>query len=91
MITTVIKSTGEERPFDEDKLRDSIAAATSDAGIPAEEASEIVEAVYGAVAAELGEKEQAATSELRDAVLRQLDERAPSAARAWRSYEEGKE
>ena len=90
MATNVIKKDGSQQPFDEGKLKRSIEAACRDAGVTPERTAEVVNQVLPAVLEVAAAKEEIATSELREAILAELEKVEASAAEAWRKYVESK-
>ncbi len=90
MAKEVIKKDGSREPFDTEKIRKSIRAAADHTDLPEEKKNEIVEKVAFNVIQMTDEKEEIATSEIREKILSELDNLEPVVAEAWRKYEEGK-
>lgn len=89
-MATVMKKDGQQEPFDVEKIKNAIRAAATEAGLPEEKVSAVVEQVSGS-AAQLAEgKEQISTTEIREHVLTTLDSVEPSVSEAWRKHDEGK-
>ena len=87
MATEVIKRDENKQPFDAEKMKSSIEKAAKDVGLPDERVAEIAEQV-SAKALQLTEgKGEIAASELREAILSELDSVEPSIAEAWRKYD----
>ena len=90
MANEVIKADGSKAPFDSGKVRKSIEAAVADVGLSAEEATPIVEQVFGAAMKAAAGKPEIATSEIRDVILGELDKVKPGVSAAWRKHDETK-
>lgn len=90
MAEFVIKNDGSKEPFDAEKIRKSITAAASGAGLSEEQINKVVERVLG-VATELAdEKEEIATAEIKEKILSELDALEPSVSEVWRKYDQEK-
>lgn len=85
-MTLVIKKDGFKEPFNESKVRKGIERASLEAGLSQERATEVVGKVLGALLAQLTSKEEVPSSEIREAVLDQLDRVAPEVSAHWRRY-----
>jgi len=90
MANFVIKKDGTKEPFDAEKIKDSIRAAAQQTTLSEERKNEVVEQVAGAAIQMAGEKEEIATSEIKEKILSELDTIEPSISAAWREYEEEK-
>ncbi len=90
MANQVIKGDSTKEAFDENKLRKSIEGAGTDANLPADRISVVVNQVAGAVLELAAGKEEIATAELRDFILGKLDQVEPAMAAAWRKYKQEK-
>jgi len=86
----VIKKDGTKEPFDPEKIKRSIAGAAQQADIPEERKEEVVFQVAGTVIPMLEGKEEMDASDIKQAVLSELDRVEPAVASAWRKYDEGK-
>jgi len=86
----VIKKDGTKEPFNSEKIRKSIAGAAQQADIPEERKEEVVFQVAGTVIPMLEGREEIDTSDIKQAILSELDRVEPAVASAWRKYEEGK-
>lgn len=91
MAIFVIKKTGEKEPFDPMKIENSIRAAATDAGLLAERINELVNRVAKVVIDAVVDKNEVATSEIKQRILTELDEIEPAVAEAWRKFDEAKE
>lgn len=90
MANFVIKKDGTKEPFDAEKIKNSILAAAKKAELPEERRDEIVIRV-SSIALELAsQKEEIATSELREKILSELDTIEPSISEAWRKHNQEK-
>lgn len=90
MASQVIKKDGRREPFDAEKIRNSIAAATERANLPEERRNEIVEQVSTAAIQLADAEEEIATSEIKEKILSELDRIEPGVSEAWRKHEEEK-
>ncbi len=90
MTKFVIKKDGKKVPFDSEKLKASIMAACSDAGLSDEEKNSVAMQVSSSVIMDFNTKEEVSTTEIKDKVLSELDTSYSIVAKAWRKYEEGK-
>lgn len=92
MATQVIKRDGTKEVFDENKIRKSIEMAVKGAALTEDRINAVVAQVVGLVLQFAAEKEEIATTEIRDFILTQLDQVEPVVAESWRKYnqEEGK-
>ena len=90
MATNVIKRDESKQPFDEGKLKRSIKLAVQDAALSLERTDEVVNQVLPVALAAANSKEEIATSELKETILAEMDKVEPSAAEAWRKYDQSK-
>jgi transcriptional repressor NrdR len=90
MAQQVIKRDGTKEPFDEEKVKKAIQTAAGEAGLAPERAEEVVNQVSSVVLDFAAEKEEIASSELGEKVLSELDKVEPSAAEAWRKYDQAR-
>ena len=90
MATQVIKKDGTKQPFDAGKIKNSIAAAAVRTDLPAERQTEVVKQVAAKVIQLAGEKEEIASSEIRESILSELDVVEPAVSEAWRKYDQEK-
>lgn len=88
MAKEVIKKDGTKEPFDAEKIRKAIAAAAQRTELPEERKNEIVEQVTAKVVQMAEAKEEIATSEIRENIVRELDSAEPSVSEAWKKHEE---
>jgi len=86
----VIKKDGIKEPFDPEKIRKSITGAAQPTDIPEERKNEVVEQVTATVVSALEGREEIKASEIKEAILSELDKVEPGVANAWREYEQGK-
>ena len=87
MASQVIKKDGPKQPFDPEKIKNSIRAAASGAGLPEDRVNEVVEQVSASAIQMADAKEEIASSEIREKVLSELDNVEPSVSEAWRKYD----
>ncbi len=90
MTSTVIRKDGTKQPFDSEKIKKSISNAAREANLSEERQNEVVEEVTNKVIQSIQEKDEVATSEIREKILAELDSVEPSVSAAWRKYEEEK-
>ncbi len=88
MVTDVIKKDGTKVPFDVEKIKSAIMAASSVTDLSDVRKNEIVEQVVNAVLVEMGGKTEVSTTEIKNAVLAKLDSVEPSVSAAWREYDQ---
>ncbi len=87
MAKEVIKRDGSKEPFDAQKIRNAIIATAYETDLPEKETNKAVEQVMAAVMQMAEEKEEIATSEIREKVLSELDRLEPAISEAWRKYD----
>lgn len=90
MANLIIKKDGSKEPFDIEKLKKGILAASLQAGLSEEESKNIASDVSTVIMDFVDEKEEVLGAEIRMMTLEKLDEMAPSVSAAWRKYEESK-
>ncbi len=87
MANQVIKKSGSQEPFSEEKIKNSIKGACKDAGLDEAKQNELAESITQKVLETIKDKDTVTALEIREKVLGELDIMAPSAAAAWRNYE----
>jgi len=90
MASEVIKKDGTKQPFDAEKIKNSIAAAAVRTDLTEERQAEVVGQVAAKVVRIADEKEEIATSEIKEIILNELDLLEPAVAGAWRRYDQEK-
>ena len=90
MAKEVIKKDGRKEPFDAEKIKKSIAAAAQRTDLSEERKNEVVGQVAATVTQMVEEKDEIATSELREKILSELDSVEPSVSAAWREHDQEK-
>ncbi len=90
MATVVIKKDGTKQSFDLEKIKNSIKMAAQQAGLAEDKVNEVVEQVSTVALQLAAQKEEIATSEIKDKILSELDNVEPSVSAAWRKYDEEK-
>lgn len=88
MADQVIKNDGTKESFNPQKIKDSVASATDQAGLSGEEKDKVVEEISASVINMAEQKDIIKTSEIRQKILGDLDEKYPSVSKAWREYDE---
>jgi len=88
MAKEVIKKDGIKQPFAAEKIRNSIAAAAQTTDLSGERKNEVVEQVATTVIQMAEEKEEIATSEIREKILSELDSIEPVISEAWRKHDQ---
>jgi len=91
MANFVIKKSGEKEPFDPMKIEAAIRAAASEANLTDEKIESLVNRVTAIIIEMATQKDEIATSEIKDRILKELDVLEPSVAEAWRRFEGAKE
>ncbi len=89
-MKNVLKRDREREPWSDDKVRDSIEAAAREAGYETEMVENVVEEIMPAVDEMKKNRDVVKTMEIRETILRQLDERYPEASAAWRDFDKVK-
>jgi len=89
-MTQVIKKDGSRESFDEEKIKRVLGAAAQRANLSPERKGEIIEEVTSAVVQIAEEKNEIASSEIREKILEELEDREPTVAEAWRKYKKPK-
>lgn len=90
MVNFVIKKDGTKEPFDAEKIRRAITGAAQRTNLPEERKKEVVEQVLNTALQLAKEKEEIATSELKEKILSELDAIEPSISETWRNYAQEK-
>jgi transcriptional regulator NrdR family protein len=90
MANEIIKKNGIKEMFEPDKIRTSITKAIERVNMPERRKDEVVEEVSEIVIANLKERGDVESSEVRESILSELDRVAPAVSNAWREYEENK-
>lgn len=86
-MTDVIKRNGQKEQFKEEKLRMSIEGAVRDAGMDISQKREVIDhAAQDAIQMARG-MDQVEVKQIRDTVLRDLEQDDQQVAQAWRNYE----
>jgi transcriptional regulator NrdR family protein len=88
MAKEVIKKGGVKEPFDAEKIKSSILGAAQRTGLSEERKNEVVEEVAATVIQMAEEKDEIATSEIKEKILSELDIVEPAVSEAWRKYEQ---
>lgn len=90
MTKRVLKRNREKERCDDDKIRGSIEAAAKEAGYTGDTVKQVIETVMPSVDEMRKNRDAVKTSEIREAILRRLDERFPEASAAWRNFDKVK-
>jgi len=86
----VIKRSGEEEPFNLDKIVEAIKKAAEQAG--EKNAEEIANQISQEVIKSLENRENVPTSEIKDLIIKKLEEKGyENIVKAWEDYEKRKE
>jgi len=88
MAKEVIKKDGAKEPFDAEKIKNSILGAAQRTELSEERKNEVVEEVAAKVIQMAEEKDEIATSEIKEKILSELDVVEPAVSEAWRKYEQ---
>ncbi len=88
MAKEVIKKDGAKEPFDAEKIKNSILAAAQRTDLSEERKNEVVEEVAATVIQMAEEKDEIATSEIKEKILSELDIVEPAVSEAWRKHEQ---
>jgi len=87
MSKTVVKKDGTREDFNPDKIKNSVEKAAADAGLTEGRRQELGAEVLERLEKAEQARQEVATSELREKILKILDELAPSVSEAWRKYD----
>ena len=86
-MTDVIKRNGQKEQFKEEKVRMSVEGAVRDAGMDISQKREVIDhAAQDAIQMARG-MDQVDAKQIRDTVLRDLEQDDQQVAQAWRNYE----
>ena len=88
MAKEFIKKDGAKEPFDAEKIKNSILGAAQRTDLSEERKNEVVEQVAATVIQMAEEKDEIATSEIKEKILSELDIVEPVISEAWRKYEQ---
>jgi transcriptional regulator NrdR family protein len=88
MAKEVIKKNGAKEPFDAGKIKNSILAAAQKTDLSEERKNRAVEQVAATVINMVEEKDEIATSEIKEKILSELDNVEPVISEAWRKHEQ---
>ena len=89
MTIEVIKKDGAKEPFDSQKIKNAVLAASAGTNLTDEVKEEVAAQVTIRVTnlAEAAGKDVISTSELRENILKELDEIESAVSEAWREYD----
>ena len=90
MANFVTKKDGTRVPFDLEKIKSAVVAATMEAEMPEQEANILAETILSLVSVDFEGQEEVSSSEIKEKILSELDTSAPSVSESWRKYEESK-
>lgn len=86
-MTDVVKRNGQREPFREEKLRMSIEGAVKDAGFDIGEKRDVIQHASQDATQMAQGMDQIDVKQIRDTVLRDLEQDDQQVAQAWRNYE----
>ena len=86
----VTKKDGTKVPFDIEKIKTGVAAASVESGLSEGESASLAQEISNAVVVSFEGSEEVTSDEIREKILSELDETRPSVSESWRKYEEGK-
>jgi len=86
-MTDVVKRNGQREQFKEEKLRMSIEGAVKDAGFDVGEKRDIIDHASQDAIRMIQGMEQVKVKQIRDTVLKDLEQEDQQVAQAWRNYE----
>ena len=90
MANFVVKKDGTKVPFDAEKIKRAISAAATQAGLPENEVTEVVDQVLLKVIESFTGTEEVASAEIREKVLSELDVVKPAVSESWRKHDQSK-
>jgi transcriptional regulator NrdR family protein len=82
----VIKQNSRREHLNPAKIKASIESAAREAGYSEKDAEHVINRVLPPVLGIMLDREEVKTAEIRDAVLRELDDRYPKVSAVWRNY-----
>ncbi len=88
MANEVIKRDGSREAFSEEKIRNAIRAASQEAGLAEDRVNQLVDQIVQTALQTAAAKNEIATSEIAEIILRELDSVEPAAAAAWRRHDQ---
>ncbi len=86
MAKQVIKKDGSKVPFDAKKIIKGITRAAQDAKLAPAEINKLVNEVSATAIQFADSKDKVMSSEIRDVILSELDNKAPNVAFEWRKF-----
>lgn len=90
MVNTVIKKSGQEEPFDVEKIKRAVRGACREAGLDEIKQEELADSISEKIMEMYEGQEKVSALELRDKILGELEIMAPEAVTAWHNYETSK-
>jgi len=87
MANFIIKKDGTKEPFNVEKIKSAVVAATTQAGLAADEGMKIAEEVVSTIVKSIANLSEVSGVEIRARILSQLDSIAPKVAESWRKYD----
>jgi ribonucleoside-triphosphate reductase len=87
MANFIVKKDGTKEPFNVQKIKSAITAATTQAGLTVEEGIKIAEEVINTIVKSTVNLNEISGVEVRARILSQLDSIAPKVAESWRKYD----
>lgn len=90
MAEFVIKKGGITEPFNIEKVRNSIKAASQRTNVSKERIEQVAVEVSGSVIQLAAGKKEITTSEIREKILTELDALEPAISEAWRKHDQEK-
>lgn len=87
MVTTVIKKSGQEEPFDVEKIKKAVRGACREAELDETKQEELANLISEKIIEIYEGQNEVTALELREKILGELEIMAPEAATAWHNYE----
>jgi transcriptional regulator NrdR family protein len=86
----ILKRNGQREELNPDKIKGSIESAANEAGYPEEKVRLVLNRVLQSVLGIVQDREEIKSAEIRETILKELDERFPEISAAWRNYDKVK-
>lgn len=90
MVNFVTKKDGTKEPFDAEKIKAAVEAASTQAGLSDEDSAATAQKVLDLVFPSFGDRQEVASTEIKEKVLAELDTIAPDVSASWKKYDEAK-
>jgi len=90
MANFITKKDGTKEPFNVEKIKKGVIAASTNDGLSGDEALKLSDRVSSTVASAFMGVDEVSGAKVREKILEELDSSSPSVADSWRNYERTK-